>query len=141
MLTPDEMLRISGLKNEIYPCGSRITNPDSIREDSDWDYLVSAGVGMDLSDKERNLSDLVASLCDDNWELESGEGGHYQSQAADRFLSMRKGDNNLIITTSEQFVWRHSVATHVCKSLCLTDKQERIMVFQAILYNNIYQVF
>jgi hypothetical protein len=56
----------------------------------------------------------------------------------DSFVSLRNGTMNLIITDDEEFFKKFMLATHVCKSLNLMFKSERITVFQAILYGKEY---
>ena len=54
------------------------------------------------------------------------------------FHSLRHGEINLIITDKKRFYDKFMLATHVCKSLNVLDKQHRITVFQAILYGKAY---
>jgi len=60
------------------------------------------------------------------------------SYAGPAFYSLRQGEVNLIITDEEEFYDKFMLATHVCKSLNVLDKQHRIIVFQAILYGKAY---
>ena len=60
------------------------------------------------------------------------------SYAGPAFYSLRQGEVNLIITDEEEFYDKFMLATHVCKSLNVLDKQHRITVFQAILYGKAY---
>ena len=50
------------------------------------------------------------------------------------FCSLRKGDMNLIVTSNKLFYDKFLLATSVCKKLNLLKKNDRITVFQAILY-------
>ncbi len=52
------------------------------------------------------------------------------------FLSLRKGDINLIITGNGDFYQRFVAATAVAKRLNLLNKTDRIALFQAVLYGN-----
>jgi len=54
------------------------------------------------------------------------------------FISLRKGEINLIVTEESSFYNKFILATHVCKALNLLDKEQRITVFQAILYGKEY---
>ena len=54
------------------------------------------------------------------------------------FHSLRQGEINLIITDEKEFYDKFMLATHVCKSLNVLDKQHRITVFQSILYGKAY---
>ena len=60
------------------------------------------------------------------------------SYAGTAFVSLRQGEVNLIITDEGEFYDKFMLATHVCKSLNVLDKQHRITVFQAILYGKAY---
>lgn len=53
-------------------------------------------------------------------------------------LTHPSDNTNLIITRSKEFATKFLVATHVCKTLNLLDKNHRILVFQAVLYGNIW---
>ncbi len=52
----------------------------------------------------------------------------------DTFCSYKKGDINLIVTADAEFYHRFVVAAHIAKSLNLLNKDERIMLFQGMLY-------
>lgn len=54
------------------------------------------------------------------------------------FHYLRHGEINLIITDKKEFYEKFMLATHVCKSLNVLDKQHRITVFQSILYGKAY---
>ena len=67
--------------------------------------------------------------------------GHCGSDPSDNpnnapFLSLRQGDENLIVTEDYVFYRRFVAATAVAKSLNLMAKQDRIDLFQAVLYGN-----
>lgn len=51
-----------------------------------------------------------------------------------RFISYRNGDYNLIVTSDEEFYEKFLVATSVCARLNLLKKEDRVMVFRAVLY-------
>jgi hypothetical protein len=53
-----------------------------------------------------------------------------------QFESWRRNEVNLILTADQKFAAKHRAATHVCKSLNLLDKGDRVRVFQAVLYGN-----
>jgi hypothetical protein len=114
---------------EVTPCGSRITvNPPP--DETDEDYLVL------VPDNNQIISGLVSELDDLGFHWEGHE--HYQD-AAGTFMSWRSKDNvNLIITRDKEFHRRHLAATDICKRLNLKNKSDRIALFQAILYGNIY---
>jgi len=60
------------------------------------------------------------------------------SYAGTAFVSLRQGEVNLIITDEGEFYDKFMLATYVCKSLNVLDKQHRIIVFQSILYGKAY---
>lgn len=53
-----------------------------------------------------------------------------------RFVSLRLGDMNLIVTADPEFAKRFMVATWIAKQLNLRVKADRIDLFQFILYAN-----
>ncbi len=119
-----ELLRGQGAAVE--PCGSRVTcEPPPVDTDEDW--LVQ------LLDNDRKVSDAVSTLTQNDFRWEGSE--HYQS-AAGTFMSWRKGNLNLIVTRDAGFAGRHRAATSICKRLNLLRKEDRIAVFQAVLYGN-----
>lgn len=108
----------------IEPCGSRVTcNPAPL--DTDEDFLV------EILRNERDVSQVVNALGALRFHWEGGE--HYQ-MAADTFMSFRRGNINLIVTANKLFADRHRTATWLCKRLNLLNKQDRIALFQAVLY-------
>ena len=105
---------------EIQRVGSRVTcNPAPT--DTDEDYIVYT----------EDLSTLMGDCIDRAF---THEGSYVGSE----FHSLRQGAINLIITTKKDFYDKFILATHVCKTLNLLDKQDRITVFQAILYGKEY---
>ena len=52
------------------------------------------------------------------------------------FVSMTLGKTNLISTQNEDFYKRFCAATHVAKKLNLLKKEDRVSLFQAVLYGN-----
>lgn len=119
------------------PCGSQITLDPPPGDKSDHDFLC-VFVGNLVKKKrfpESALSDLFEVLQSSDWLHEGGE--HYQQQAAQGFMSLRRGKINLIITVNQFWAERHRAATAICKLLNLAEKKHRILIFQAALYNNI----
>ena len=105
---------------DIKRVGSKITC-DPAPTDTDEDWLVYT----------ENLSTLVGDC------IEQGLT-HEGSYAGSAFVSLRQGPTNLIITDRKEFFDKFMLATHVCKTLNLLNKQNRIVVFQAILYGKEY---
>jgi hypothetical protein len=111
----------------VVPVGSRVTcNPPPT--DTDEDYLILV----------QNKKAAVAALKSIGFEspqtqdqIDRYEKLNEVSQWS--FSSLRFGDINYIVTESEFFFERFLTATHVCKSLNLMDKSDRIMVFDAVL--------
>ena len=112
--------------------GSRVTcNPPPM--DTDQDFLVNAA--YDPMFENEKLPEVISLLLEENYECESNQE-HYQNQCDDGFMSWRKGDLNFIVTASQTFADRHRAATALCKKLNLMNKEDRIDLFQAVLYGN-----
>jgi hypothetical protein len=110
--------------------GSRVTcNPPPI--DTDQDVLV-------YIDSD-NADDFISRMKRAGFNVELGEG--YAEDAlnggeSDRFQSYRLGDVNLIVTVDPIFYQRFQYATQIATRANLLQKEERIELFQAILYGN-----
>ena len=78
--------------------------------------------------KERDASTLGKL----GFDLENG-GAHYEPSEGD-FNSWRRGDLNLIVTDSLGFYNAFFLATKVAKTLNLLRKEDRVTLFQAVLY-------
>jgi hypothetical protein len=52
------------------------------------------------------------------------------------FTSLTRGELNLIVTDDEGFADRFMLATRLCTRLNLKMKDERVALFQAVLYGN-----
>lgn len=114
----------------VEPCGSRVTcSPPPL--DTDEDFLVHI-----IGGHEQAVSDTVSTLSEHGFKWEGGQ--HYQDAARDDFMSWRNGDINLIVTAKQEFADRHRAATHVCARLNLLHKPDRIALFQAVLYGNMW---
>lgn len=119
---------IRQLCTQATPVGSRVTCwPAPTDTDEDWLLLVSP-------DNADELTTLVSETF-----------GHDGSDMTDvelntpedhRFNSYSDGQVNLIITTSEVFHRRFLAATSVARRLNLLRKEDRIALFQAVLYGN-----
>lgn len=108
--------------------GSRVTcNPPVM--DTDDDYLLL------VSDWQKFLSDAFAL----NFVL----GGSFASEdietalSVNKFVGMRLGKLNLIVTEDAEFFGKFMTATFMAKKLNLLDKDDRIALFQAILYDRV----
>ncbi len=112
----------------LFPCGSRITcDPPVMSTDADWMVLFDESdmIGINVS-LEREGFALGGSMCMDEKSL----------LIPNLFWSYTKDDLNLLITCSRDFYTKFQIATKTAKRLNLLDKQERIFLFQAILYGN-----
>lgn len=92
-----------------------------------------------------NKNPYIKELLEDGFVEDTGTGGYgwlYFKEgrplfvATSEFISMHKGELNLILTTDEKFYGRFMMATHIATKLNLLDKRDRIMLFQGILYGN-----
>ena len=100
--------------------GSRVTcNPPPT--DTDEDVLL--------------LTDDLSMLIADCIEVGFTRDGDTRMSYPEGFVSLRNGTMNFIVTDDEEFYKKFMLATHVCKSLNVMDKSNRIVVFQAILYD------
>lgn len=61
----------------------------------------------------------------------------YPLEITGLFTSLKKENINLIITDQEKFYELFLTATQLAKKLNLLDKQQRITLFQYILYNKL----
>ena len=111
------------------PVGSRVTcSIFSSRADIDWLVLVEGG-GFEIL-----LSNRLKRL---GWLTKTNE---YTSSSPTNFgvifKSFRLGEHNLIITESPSFHKKFLLASSVAKKLDLLVKEDRVALFQAILYGN-----
>lgn len=91
--------------------GSRVTK-DGWTNESDWDYVVF--------DPDRKLNDKYRE-----WALGSDAG-------QGEFLSIRKGQVNLILVDKEEIWKKYIIATNLIKTLNSKTKEERIAVFDSV---------
>lgn len=107
-------------------CGSRVTcNPPVL--DTDVDVLVHVRYTRQEALKEKLLSM--------GYVIEGAESDYPEDDSA--FKSYRKGNVNLIVSPSGEFVRRHRMATAVCTGLNLMLKSDRIKVFNICLYGDL----
>lgn len=118
---------------KVEPCGSRVTcDPPPL--DTDMDYLVEIIVSTE--NREQKITNIVNALQGFCLEWEGSE--HYQHMIATDFMSWRRGEINLIVTSNFLFAERHRVATALCKRFNLMNKPDRIALFQGVLYGQEY---
>lgn len=112
----------------LYPCGSRVTC-DPPPEDTDEDWLILFYDQTHLLDA---LDRLVNSLGFTN-----ESDFRYGSRV---FYSVRRDELNLLLTADPEFYARHRRATALCKLLNIANKEDRVAVFQVILYDKEYEL-
>lgn len=109
----------------VHPTGSReICNPPPIETDDDYIVLV-----RDIEKAELYLETSV---------LATSEGSEPDDMFGNdsSFVSMRLGEVNFILTQDLHFFSKFVLATKVARKLNLLKKDDRICLFQAILYGN-----
>ena len=110
-----------------HPVGNRVTcNPPP--QDTDEDWLCVTKTGQEFWD----------CAIDNQWEV----GGSFTTELeAAGFCSFVKKVGgvkiNLIVTAHDDFEKKFLAASHVAKRLNVINKQDRIALFQAVLYANI----
>lgn len=112
----------------VEPVGSRITC-DPAPQNTDEDYLCYIGP-LDQANLNKNLERIgfdAESMA--TYEDDSGEHNAV-------FMSYRRDDVNLIVTAKKEFFDKFMLATYVAKTLNLLQKEQRITLFQAILYQH-----
>jgi len=113
----------------IIPVGSRVTcNPAPT--DTDQDYLVKSACELDQENIEETLHKDGYVFCGNE---------EYDSFGEDStFTAWRKGDINYIVTNDEGFFLKFLEATAIAKKYNLLEKQERVDLFQWMLYDEFY---
>jgi hypothetical protein len=115
----------------VIPVGSRITCDPPVL-DTDQDFLV-------LWPQDRyERDDLINRLQGEGWELD-GSFSRDEDNRSDpdhRFVSYSRERVNLITTCSPLFFRRFLAASSVAKRFNLLTKDDRIALFQAVLYAN-----
>lgn len=108
--------------------GSRVTcDPPPNDTDQDVLLLVDAGRFDEIRQAlEADGFDHDGSEVDDQFEID----------AATSFQSFSLGDLNFIITASAEFYGKFMAASSVAKRLNLMRKDDRVALFQAVLYGN-----
>lgn len=90
--------------------------------DTDIDYLVLT----------INHEMLSLQLMNEGFVVE-GDNSYGESE----FESYRRGNMNILVNTDKQFFSKWQDATRLCTKLNLSEKKDRIALFQYILYGNI----
>lgn len=111
---------LGGIVTCVEPVGSRITcTPAPTTTDEDWLMLTDS-----------NPAGVLKSL---GFVQDRGPG-FYTGNDDGQFRSWRRGEMNIITTPDSQFYERFLTATHLATRFNLLDKQDRIALFQAVLY-------
>lgn len=116
----DIMDALGDVLRDTHPVGSRITcDPAPVDTDEDWLVLVT-----DVPEKRMKETGFG----------QEGSPEFYTGNDAGGFRSWRKGDLNVITTQSDEFYRLFLTATYLAKRFNLLRKQDRIALFQAVLY-------
>ena len=133
ILIPPEVEIFRDLVIDLRAVGSRVTcNPAP--QDTDADFLVLLN---------KNSSFFFQKLEEEGY-VQAGsiiQDALNRLPHEERFYSFSNKPINIIATQSTKFFYRFMAATHVAKQLNLLNKEDRIMLFQAVLYGNQYPLF
>lgn len=117
------------LPQNVIAVGSRVTcSPPPLGTDQDWLVLLS----------QEDYDAFAKSMLETKWEVGGSlipNDSNYLDPSQ-RFNSFTKGDDNVIATASLDFYHRFLAASSVAKRLNLLIKEDRIALFQAVLYAN-----
>ena len=111
----------------LQPVGSQVTcEPTPDINSSDYDFLCHVW-SKRLTARRLRLQ---------GWAIEGPSSSPYRGFNS-AFFSARLHDHNLIVTSSTQFYNRFLEATQLCKKLNLQSKEDRVTLFQYVLYKKI----
>lgn len=132
---PDDWINPFGLCEEVkempevlgvFPTGSFfICYPQVV--DTDKDFVV----------KVTDLGAAEPALLSKGYKVSVCDREEYDLQAEGGFQTFRKEDINLIVTEDETFFSKFVDATLLAKELNLLKKEDRITLFQYVLYGKI----
>lgn len=128
--TADSQLEFNALLclcSEWHEVGSRVTCDPPIM-DTDRDILCV------VDDWRAFISDAVQAGFTVAGSVPANELEQRKEQSL--FTSLKRYDDNLIVTDDEGFAKRFLVATRLAKRFNLRLKDDRIALFQAVLYGN-----
>jgi hypothetical protein len=97
---------------------------DPVPKHRDVDYICITG---------KEIEQASEDLQRFGWTYE-GNAPYHGGNNPSPFRSFRKGQINLIVTEEDEFYHKFVLATKVAKKLNLLYKEQRILLFQAILY-------
>ena len=110
-----------------YICNPPVTN-------TDIDFLLLIGEDIDESE-------LLDFLEDNDFEQGGSRPVDDWSLTDFNFVSYKRGNLNFIITADKVFYDKFVYATKIAKLLNLVDKDQRVKLFQAVLYDNFTENF
>lgn len=110
----------------VFPTGSFFICYPQVT-DTDKDYVV----------KVTDLGTAEPALLDKGYKVSVSDREEYDLQAEGGFQTFRKEDINLIVTEDETFFSKFVDATLLAKELNLLKKEDRITLFQYVLYGKI----
>lgn len=118
---------IGDFHKQITAVGSRVTcNPPPLNTDQDWLVMVQEG------DYAKFAEHLLSTGWDVGGSLTPNDANYLPEHV--RFNSFTKGEDNVIATASTEFHRRFLAASAAAKRLNLLVKEDRIALFQAVLY-------
>jgi hypothetical protein len=121
------MNEIAKLFDLYEPVGSRRTCvPAPLSTDDD--YLAYA--------HGKRYNNAVDTLINLGYEHNGGDYSNSVLDDSSEFVSFKRGEHNIILTDELEFYDRFMAATSVAKRLNLLKKEDRVALFQAVLYGN-----
>jgi hypothetical protein len=126
------------LVGQYHPTGSRyICSPPVMDTDEDWICLTKIKGNHNLPWKEyENKQTLKEQLIQIGFEGGGSEAPHWETISLKR-NSVNEGLVNLIITDDEWEYNKWVIASKLAKRFNLTNKEDRIAVFEAVVKHNI----
>lgn len=110
---PEELYQEVGLTGSSYICNPPVTNTDIdfVIYSQDWDKLH-------------------------DWCKKNAFKTNFEDYGLEEFRSYKRGIINLIVTNDATFYRRFVKATEVAKKLNLLDKQQRVDLFDFVIYES-----
>lgn len=124
MINKQEILSVPIVVKYLFTGSRIICNPPPTDTDEDILVLVNS------------VQDMCQFLGEENFQLSGSCVKDKVKYNHNGFVSMKKEEVNFIITESEEFYKRFECATVIAKRFNLLNKDDRIELFQNILYNN-----
>ena len=120
----DDGLDVEAIFGKSWRAGQAVSSlvtcsPAPVDTDRDWLVLIKPG---------------AEKLLPENGFSQDGSPQFYTGNDNGGFRSWRKGELNVITTPDNEFFQRFITATALAKRFNLLNKQDRIALFQAVLY-------